>query len=379
MIPNFPVRDAQAGWWLAPDFPPPPAASYPQEILALTVLDEVTGLPPELPPAATGTAGLVARAAANGAAGLAGIPLSRWNVGFIQNAPLQFSLSSLGYIARSVSTTLPAQSGYPQNFIPATPGPVLLHRAPTAITGRVTDASQAPLAAASVTVDGIWPTIADLPNPTAPPNLIALATPLYADRSTSATVAVQNLTAGAAVKMLLRPGNVGDSTLRLSDQIGLAPGSIMRVDQEFVIVSAIIDAGATPQQPATAQLSFPLALPHAAGAAATPMLPLPAGPTNGLARASQAGDVTIFPAAMAGLNSSMTAVVITGGGAGAEYHAASRYAASTDAAGRFGLPPLHRLAQLSLRAHHPSQATDLLVTAMLPFGIPALALALDFT
>jgi len=42
------------------------------------------------------------------------------------------------------------------------------------------------------------------------------------------------------------------------------------------------------------------------------------------------------------------------------------------------LPPVHRLAQLRLRVHHPAEPTDLLRDVMLPLGVNALTLDLVF-
>jgi hypothetical protein len=381
----FPVLDAISGWRLAPP-DTLPIAAYPQEVLVMTLVDEITGLPPEPPPAAsTTTTGLLARADADGAAGLAGVPLTTFQATSL-NIPLQLTLAGPGYITLSRTTTLPPQPpNYPNAFTPADLKTLSLHRAPVIIAGRVVNASQAPLNNAVVTVTGIWPTLASLKNPAAAANLIALLSPLYADRDATATVAVQNLTAGAATKTLLLPGNVGDTILRLSDQVGLAAGSIVGLDQqdpqrgEYVSVLSITQAGATPQQPATAVLSFPLARPHASGVAAIPMTPAAPGAANALALAAQAGDATVFPAAMNGLDATMTAVVISGGGvASPEHHAASLYAANSDANGYMVLPAVHRLAQLQLSVHHPSQATDLVTSVILPFGAETITLNLAY-
>jgi hypothetical protein len=385
MTRMFPVLDAISGWRLAPDTPPPIAA-YPQEVLVMTLLDEITGLPPEPPPvASTATTGVLARAEADGAAGLAGVPLTTFLATSL-NVPLQLTLAGSGYITLSRNTTLPTQPPtYPVGFVPANLNTVTLHRAPVIIAGRVVNAAQAPLNNAVVTVNGIWPTLASLKNPAASPNLIALLSPLYADRDATTTVAVQNLSPGAATKTLLLPGNVGDTTLRLSDQVGLAAGTIIGLDQqdpqrgEYVSVLSITQAGVTPQQLATAVLPFPLARPHASGVTAIPMTPAAAGAANVLALAAQAGDATMFPAAMNGLDSAMTAVVISGGGVVTpEYHAASLYAANSDANGYVVLPAVHRLAQLQLRVHHSSQATDLLTSVILPFGAETISLNLAF-
>jgi len=354
----------------------------------MLVVDEITGLPPD--PALTArstTAGLLARADLDGHAGLAGVPLTRFLTTSVVGAALQLTLSGAGYITRSVSATLPAQSGYPDAFVPANLGTVTLHRAAAGLTGRVVDATSAPLSAATVTVDGIWPTLASMQNAVpAPPNLIALLSPLYADRDATATVAEQALTAAAPSKtLLLLPGNVGDTSVRLSDQVGLAAGSIIGLDQndpqhgEYVSVASITDVGLTVVQPATAVLTYPLARPHGAGVSAIPMTLGATGTANALSSAAQIGDVTLFPATMGGLATGMTAVVISGGGpATAEYHAAGLYLGSSDANGHVVLPPLHRLAQLNLRVAHPSQATDLISTVVLPFGAAMLTLDLAF-
>jgi hypothetical protein len=381
------VHDAISGWRLAPDTPPPPVAAYAQEILVMLVLDEITGLPPEaVLTASSTTTGLLARVDSDGYAGLAGVPLTRFPATSVVGAALQLTLSGAGYLTRSVTSALPAQPGYPEAFFPANLGTVTLHRAPVSLTGRVVDVTSAPLSAAAVTVDGIWPTLVSMQNAVpAAPNLIALLSPLYADRDATATVAAQALTAAAATKTLLLPGNVGDNRLRLSDQVGLAAGSIIGLDQadpqrgEYVSVASITQGGLTAAQPATALLDYPLARPHAAGVAAIPMTLGASGTANALSSAAQSGDVTLFPATMGGLNASMSAVVIAGGGpAPAEYHAAGIYLASSDANGHVVLSPLHRLAQLNLRVHHPSQATDLISTVVLPFGAAMLTLDLAF-
>jgi len=354
MSRRFPVHDAISGWWLAPDTPPPPVAAYAQEILVMLVLDEITGLPPEaMLTASSTTTGLLARVDSDGYAGLAGVPLTRFPATSVVGAALQLTLSGAGYVPRSVGSVLPAQPGYPEAFFPANLGTVTLHRAPVSLTGRVVDVTSAPLSAAAVTVDGIWPTLVSMQNAVpAAPNLIALLSPLYAD---------------------------------LSDQVGLAAGSIIGLDQadpqrgEYVSVASITQGGLTAAQPATALLDYPLARPHAAGVAAIPMTLGASGTANALSSAAQSGDVTLFPATMGGLNASMSAVVIAGGGpAPAEYHAAGIYLASSDANGHVVLSPLHRLAQLNLRVHHPSQATDLISTVVLPFGAAMLTLDLAF-
>ena len=382
----FPVLDIQSGWRLAPD-PQPPAAACVQQVLVMQLVDEINGQPPDPPPAAaTTTSGLTARADANGLAGLVGTPLALFPTALSSGATLQLTLDGPLYVQMTLATTLILPADYPDSFIAANLDQIALHRAPVTIVGRVVDSSGTGLAGADVAITGLWPTVASLHNATpAPANLVALLSPLYAARDVTATVAAASLTAAAPVKTLVKPGNVGDVSLRLSDQLGLAVGDVLALDQqdlargEYVSIAAITDGGVTPQGAVTVSLALPLARLHAAGAAAAPMTATVAGPATGLARAAQVGDVTLFPAAMAGLGAATAAVIVSGGGpAPDELHAASLYSASSDSAGHFVLPPLHRLAQVQLLAHHPPQ-TDLQSAVILPLGAATLKLNLAMT
>lgn len=381
----LPVLDALSGWRLAPDTPRPVAAR-PQAVLRLVMRDEITALPPLPPPAAsTSTVGFTARATRGGLAGLVGAPLSRFRPGFISGATLQLGLAGPGFLPLSLSATIGAEPGYPAAFAPADLGIVALHRSPVVLAARTVSRTRIVRAGASVTLAGVWWTLADLVNPPGAPDLVTLASPLYADRAATATIARQNLTAAppAEAKLLLRPGNVGDPAVRLSDQVALAPGTVLALDPgdperaEYLAVTAITEAGIGPGFPATAVLAFPLARAHSAGAVAIRMIPAAPGAANTLARPASVGDVTLFPVAMAGLDATMDAVVIAGGGAD-EYHAAGLFATTSDAAGYARLPPIHRVAQLRLRVHHPAEPVDLLRDVMPPFGADALFLDLVF-
>ncbi|HEY1749962.1 MAG TPA: hypothetical protein VGG29_01780 [Caulobacteraceae bacterium] len=382
---SFPVLDAVSGWGLDPD-PPPPDAAFTQALLTLAVLDEITAQAPSVAlVASTSTPGAAARASLGGAAGLVAEPLTLYRAGSAAGAPLQLDLAGPGYIPVALTTSLGAEAGYPGAFTPADLGIVELRRAPVAITGRVVSASAGPLVGATISLEGIWPALADLTNPLpAPPDLVAIDSPLYAPRDLTATVARRNLAPGAAVKALLAPGNVGDAAVRLSDWQALAVGDILGFDiqdpgrAEYLAVTAITPLGVSAALPASVTLAFPLARPHAAGSAATPMTPAAAGSANALARAGAVGDVSLFPAAMAGLDAGMSAVVVSGGGAPDEFHTAALVVAATDIDGYARLPPLHRVAQLRLRVHHASQPTDLRQDVMPTLGARSIDLSLSF-
>ena len=377
--------DVLSGWHLAPD-DPPPLGARPQALLTASLLDEITGLPPEKRlQASTSNAGLLARMAAGGLGGLVGQPLAHFSPGFITGATLHLSVRGAGYLPLTITATIGPEPGYPAAFAPVDLGAVALHRTPVRLLGRAVSRTRSARAGAVATLDGIWLTLADLLNPPTPPDLVCLSSPLYADRAAGATIAQQNLTAAppAEAKQLLRPGNVGDRAVRLSDQQALAPGDILAFDPqdpgraEYLAVVAITDAGAGADEPATAELAFPLVRLHHAGAGAIRMIAGAAGAANPLARPAYAGDVTLYPASMSGLDATMTVLVVSGGPPD-EYHAAVLAAAIGDADGYLRLPPLHRLAQLRLRVQHPAEPTDLLRDVILPLGAVELVVNLVF-
>jgi hypothetical protein len=209
----FPVLDVASGWRIAPDVAPPIAARA-QVVLIAALVDEITGQPPPTSPqASTTTPGLVARATSGGFAGLVSRPLTRFLPGFVTGTALEFSLTGSGFMPVSIAASLGPEAGYPDAFTPADVGTILLHRTPISLNGRTVSRTRVVRAGAIVTVDGVWPTLADLANPgPAAPNLVALASPLYADRPVTATVAQQNLTQAPAAeaKLTLQPANIGD-------------------------------------------------------------------------------------------------------------------------------------------------------------------------
>jgi hypothetical protein len=379
----LPVKDALSGWRLAPDGPIP-AAWWPQELLSVAILDEITGLPPVVTPfAATTTPGVTARASATNA-GLVGQPLARFRPGFIASSPLQLALSGPAYLPLTLNTQFGAEPGYPHVFTPVDLGTVELHREPITISGRTVSHNGVVRAGAKVNLNGLWLTIADLANPAAAPNLVSLATPLYADRNTTATIAARPMTAAPQTKTLLQPGNVGDASVVVSDWLGLASGAVLALDPqdpfraEYLAVTGITNLGPGPAFAAVVTFAFPLARTHAAGATAVPMILGAAGPPNALSAAARSGDVALLPVAMAGLSAPQTPVMISGPGAPAEYTLASPIAGVSGPDGYVTLPPAHRAAQLELRANHPAEPADLIFDVMLPLGVSALTVNFVF-
>jgi hypothetical protein len=379
----LPVQDAVSGWRLAPDAPTP-AAWWPQELLSIAMLDEVTGLPPALTPlGSTTTPGVIARISETHA-GLVGQPLQCFLPGFITTAPLQLALSGPGYLPVTLSTAFGAESGYPDAFTPIDLGVLALHRQPITISGRTVSHTGVVRTGTTISLDGVWHTLADLANPPAPPGLVSLAAPLYADRTTPATIAAQPMTATPQTKTLLRPGNAGDASVVLSDSLGLAIGGVIALDTqdpgraEYLGITGIADLGSGPAFPSDVTLALPLARPHRRGATATPMTLGASGAANTISTAARTGDVTLLPVTTTGLSVPGTPVVIAGAGVPAEYNIATPVSAISDIQGYVTLPPVHRAAQLRLRAHHAAEPVDLIRDVMLPLGVNALTMDFVF-
>jgi hypothetical protein len=217
--------------------------------------------------------------------------------------------------------------------------------------------------AANVDVTGFWATApTPLVNPPASPgNMVAVFPPVYAGRTTAGGVFQRR-------DMTISPGQdktltefaaAGSQELALSNRVGIGPGSLVwiepGIDERMEIMEIAVLAGAsTAQQPARATLTYPLAYHHARNVLVRHVLPQPPGFSKTFARAVYAGDTTLY------LNN-LTAVVvafieISGDGLPSEYHHFQLYTTTSGVNGYFRLPPIHRAAQLTLRARHPPLA-----------------------
>lgn len=378
------VAAAGKTWRFSADDPPPLAEEL-QAVLEATLFDESTGAAPVAPvTVTTGVPGLTA-SAVDGLAGLVGRPLACYAPGAVAGAPLDLRASAPGFIALDLSGTLPAQPGYPDAFVPCDLGNVSLHRAPTAISGRVVSHAHVPRAAATVTLSGFWPTLADLLSPKSVPNLIALSRGLYRERPAGATLVRQDVTPAppAQAKTSLVAAPAGSDRLRISDQLGLPVGTLLVIDSidrtEIVAIKAIVDAGATANQPATAVLDHPLRIDHRAGVRVIRGIAAAAGAANLLTRAGHPGDVSVYLGSMLNIDGTMTAVRISSAGLADEYHGAAIYRATSDASGYFRLPPIHRAAQIELRATHAAELTPLTRPVTLDWNASDLVLDLVFS
>ncbi|APX11989.1 hypothetical protein [Tateyamaria omphalii] len=118
-----------------------------------------------------------------------------------------------------------------------------------------------------------------------------------------------------------------------------------------VIQITAIDGGLAPTEAAMVALAYPLKRGRRAGdaARAANLSPGP-GPQVGLSRSGLIGDETLPLAAFpAGLPAE--AIVEVAGDGVPEYHVARRFDTQTDASGAYRLPPLSRVARLTITAN----------------------------
>jgi hypothetical protein len=352
---------------------PPVAADRLRAVVRWSAVDEITGSGPNLDyTIRTDALGLTARVARDGFMGLVGNPARLYPGLDAATVTLAWTLTSPGYLLRELSIVLGPVAGFPHQFAPADAGVVMLHRDPIVLRGRVVQlvAGQldpVPMALVPVSIAGVWwtfpPSNVDPNTVIEPPNLVSLHPGLYADRMNGADSLQRRDLAHVAGqdKTLALPAVIGDTTARISDQIGVAPGTILafepaRADRvEYVVVTAVVGAS-TPDQAATATLAHRLQLDHEQGTDVYVVAPQAPAAANLMTRDGVRSDQVAFLAGLAGITAGV--VEIGGGSAPVEYQTASLYSVTSDSNGFYRLPPLSRVASVKLQTPALSLVTS---------------------
>jgi hypothetical protein len=161
---------------------------------------------------------------------------------------------------------------------------------------------------------------------------------------------------------LLFPAAAGTTMLALDNRINLslAGGDVLSVDsgsanEEFVTITKVRGAS-TPDQPAEVTLAVGLRNAHRLDANVKIVTPQAPGVDKAVTKPAVPGDSVIFVSDLAGW-AAANAVEIHGGAA-AEYHAISRFTATTDAAGFYRLPPISRVAWVRMEVQGATQVPD---------------------
>ena len=326
------------------------------------LIDEITGRPPlGRVRIETDRTDLTGQAARSGSVGLVGVPERVLPPEpLAMPAPFRITIEADGFLRVEREANVGPLPNFPNEFTPADLGEIDLHRLPIRIAGRVTQwvagAHQA-VGGATVSIEEVWP---QLPAPTAPPggdpaHLIWVGRPVHRvwDVGPSRVRAVTMAPAGVTHD-LREPVSAGARRMRLSDRVGLVPGSVLELDwndadrREYAVVEDF-EGPVSPDEPTFVNLNAPLGYTHRLNAEARAVMPGALGPDNGITRATETGDACIFMAAMAGMVGA-DAVALDAGGPLVDYHVSRRYVTSTDPEGYYRLPPISRLAKLRLHA-----------------------------
>ncbi len=239
-----------------------------------------------------------------------------------------------------------------------------LHRPPTVIEGqtfRRHNGGAEPVPAL-VEVTGLWRHLvpAAQEGPPDQPFVVSLTPPLYFAR-TQGIAQLQPVTVLDVLgddKALLDWTHAGEDQLRLSNTLNLHLGTTLLIDtdperQEYVTI-AEVPPGASVAS--TVTLTHPLAHTHRPETRVRPVLLLPPGPPRTFDDDAIAGDTCVFLDDTAGLEAPNLVVEVVGGAAPDgtplpnELHWLGFFRTTSDAEGRYRLPPLSRVAQLQLRA-----------------------------
>jgi len=350
----------------AADDVPPPGARV-SALLAARVVDEITGRPPLASIAVRADIAGTARVSTGGVVGVAGVPREVFPALASQDyKQVALTVEAEGFLPRTKLFDVPQDTNFPATYAPPAIDDLAVHRAPVVIEGRVAQLAggvSTPLVGARVRVTGVWRQApgANVVVPPDPPDLVALDPPLQADRPAASTTVTPVPLPPVALdtRELLLDVPPGTTRLHVSNALGIvAPGTFVDIDAgdvERVEYGEVvgIEAATTADQPAWITLALPVARPHRTGAEIRRVTPGAAGAARAVARDAAAVDPVLFLANVGGLTAGDTFTVTTVGPPQPppdEYHRVSMFDVVTDADGYYRLPPLSRVAQLTVRA-----------------------------
>lgn len=372
--------------WTVSDLEPRARGRLFQALVVAQLVDGTTGAPVASPiRVSADLAGMRARVAGSGFAGLVGIPTEVLPLlGSTSYPTTTVTFEADGYVTRHEPVTFTQQVGFPTGFADVELGVLPLRRTPTGVAVATYDLDPAnrprPLAGATVDVTGWWATVADLGSAPLATPLLGVGPGLSVARPT-ANLDLPALTAPAEPPRTLIAGvAAGATSVAVSTAGALAVGNLVGLDlgdpdrAERVEVTAI-DGAADPVSPAVLTLRFPLRTAHSGNAPAVRLVaPALGAPVATQTAVSYEGDRTLRVSTLAGLAAGQV-VRISGGGAAPEYRTTARYQLVTNADGVGRFPPLSGAAAVAVSA----TAGAVNATARLSLTSPTAVLDLTLT
>ena len=253
--------------------------------------------------------------------------------------------SAAGFLPAPLAVAVPAGSSFPLPGVTAN-----LHRPAVFLSGRVTNASGAPLAATQVAVTG-------------PPGLVGLQWPLDFEHAPATPVSPAALTPLGPPLTLIDPAFALGTRLHLEQRINLASGVPVQLGSGLSREYAVIDHLEGPvnlTRPGRAVLRAPLHAGYPAGATVQPLGSV-AGPATGISLEAVPGDQVLMFAAATPLATGGAIEVGDPDPARVEIRVAVLPTATSDGQGFYRLGPVSRTAGPTLHvvapAHSPIDVT----------------------
>ncbi|MBB2890240.1 hypothetical protein [Flexivirga oryzae] len=352
---------------------PRPAGRVRQGIVLLQAFDELTGHPVRGRLTVTTDAyGLTGGTAADGVGGLVGTPSRAFPDLAGSARTLDVRVDVPGYLPWTGTVTLPAQPGFPDTFNGVALGRINLHRVPVTLEVHTfkLDAQGGTVAVggADVNITGVWRTTADLTQPAAPPQLLAM--PLGATQAWPLGTGIDSVSlvpVAEPPRLLAASTAPGDRTISVSRAGALAPGDLVGLDladpdrRGYLTVQSLSATG-DQDSPVQLTLAGPVRIAHAAGVGVrrvTAPAPAPADTTT--TDPVSVGDPTVFVGTTAPF-ASVELVRAAGAGITDEYLDSHLYRATSTADGTARLPPISRVAAVEISAGHGGLTATVRVT-----------------
>ncbi len=255
-----------------------------------------------------------------------------------------------------------------------------LHRArPITILGRAQrrtpgpGGTLVPAPAAQIAIRGVWLTYpSTTATPPVAPDFCSITPPLYADHGPGTSIELSSAAAVVPVRTLAAAAEAGADELLVAPNNLLAPlgGDRLRIEVPWLAESEIVVTDSAlpsldPTAPVTVQLRTPTAYAHRPGATVQVVAPGAFTSLGTTTREAQRGDAVVFANGLAALAATTGLVVVGRGTPFESWHVATQPprtpndAVFTDLApidvdGRFEWAAFGRVAQLRVRALHPS-------------------------
>jgi hypothetical protein len=330
-----------------------------QSVVIAQVFDELTNRSIDQPiRVTTDLPNVIAKSSSFGICGLAGIPTQCVHGLKNQAYPLNIRFEAEGYEPLSISTSIPQNVNFPDEFLLQDLGQILLRRSVYVVGSTMSlDAQNLPhvVPSAVVAITGIWRTISDLTgNVDTTTSFLSVNPALYASRPSGANLTVVPGTPVLVGTTLNQSARVGATIVEVHSLVGIAANDVIGIDLgdkwrvEYIRVTTV-EAPSDPNSPATLTLAFPLKFDHSAGVAVATVGVAAGAPDTQLTEEAFAGDWTVFVSSELAFGSEVV-VKVSSPPQPDEFLRFSPYEVTGNPDGFYRMPRLSRIAAIQVTA-----------------------------